>query len=309
MRLVNLRTLTAQCREVMSGITTWSRDPSGSDESTNGELRSTRRPDDCNMRSTRSRTSPSVSTRSVGCGMPWRATKILSGALIQISSTDSSSKYGWSGPNPVRVAMASLAVRASSASNGNAPPRARSLYLCTSSCTYCSAMPSLDRSTPSRRTRSRTRSAMIETAWDMSTSVPRIWKRHPELSTGSKLRELTARDSVDGVPFMKTTLTTDTRAEPDVRQLHRAEHRPRELPALVVFQRNNPTKVGNSGVGRDRSRATPARPRGSAATRRAARHPARSRSAPKHRGATAPDAAQSSQPPAPPSSRSAAAPQ
>ena len=40
----NLRMLTAQCRRVMSGITTCSRQPSGSIASTNGVDRSTRRP-------------------------------------------------------------------------------------------------------------------------------------------------------------------------------------------------------------------------------------------------------------------------
>ncbi len=49
--------LTAHAARVMSGIATCSRDPSGSDASTNGELRSTRRPVDCSIRSTRSRTS------------------------------------------------------------------------------------------------------------------------------------------------------------------------------------------------------------------------------------------------------------
>ena len=92
MRRVNLRMLTAQCRRVMSGITTCSREPSGSEASTNGELRSTRRPEDCSIRSTRSRTSASVSTRPVSSGTPSRATKIASGALIHISSMSGSSR-------------------------------------------------------------------------------------------------------------------------------------------------------------------------------------------------------------------------
>ena len=46
MRLVNLRILTAQCRCVISGMTTCSRDPSVREASTKGELRSTRRPVD-----------------------------------------------------------------------------------------------------------------------------------------------------------------------------------------------------------------------------------------------------------------------
>ena len=42
----NLRMFTDQCRRVMSGITTCSREPSGSIASTNGVDRSTRRPED-----------------------------------------------------------------------------------------------------------------------------------------------------------------------------------------------------------------------------------------------------------------------
>ena len=72
----------------MSGITTCSREPSGSVASTNGGDRSTRRPDGLSIRSTRSRTSSAVrivrgelGDRRRGRRTPW------SGSLIQISST------------------------------------------------------------------------------------------------------------------------------------------------------------------------------------------------------------------------------
>jgi hypothetical protein len=58
------------CAIPASGMTTCNREPSGSDASTNGELRSTRRPDDWSIRSTRSRTSLSVRTSGVSSEMP-----------------------------------------------------------------------------------------------------------------------------------------------------------------------------------------------------------------------------------------------
>jgi hypothetical protein len=127
MRCVNLRMFTAQCAWVTSGITTWRRLPSGSDASTKGEDKSTRRPDDCSMRSTRSRTSPSVSATEVSSGTPLRAMKTRSGPLIQISSISGSSKNGCSAPKPVSVATICRVVCASSASSGTDPPSARSL--------------------------------------------------------------------------------------------------------------------------------------------------------------------------------------
>ena len=127
MRLVNLRMLTAQCRCVTSGITTCSLDPSGSEASTKGDERSTRRPVDCSIRSTRSRTSVSVSSTVVSSGTPLRAMKTFEGPLIQISSMSGSSKNGWSTPNPVIEATISRAAWCSSTSIGREPPRARSL--------------------------------------------------------------------------------------------------------------------------------------------------------------------------------------
>ena len=69
----------------MSGITTCSREPSGKVASTNGEERSTRRPDDFSIRSTKSRTSSAVRIVLVSSAVPPRATKILLGSLIQIN--------------------------------------------------------------------------------------------------------------------------------------------------------------------------------------------------------------------------------
>lgn len=81
-----------QCSRVMSGITTCKRDPSASTASTNGELRSTRRPDVFSIRSTKSRTSSSVSKVVVSSATPSLAMKTLFGSLIQISSTRGSSR-------------------------------------------------------------------------------------------------------------------------------------------------------------------------------------------------------------------------
>ena len=94
----NLRMFTAQCARVTSGMATCRREPSGSDASTNGEERSTRRPECCSIRSTSSRTSRSDSTTVVSSGTPSRATNTRVGELIQISSTVGSSKNGCSGP-------------------------------------------------------------------------------------------------------------------------------------------------------------------------------------------------------------------
>jgi len=55
-RTRNLRMLTAQCRRVMSGMTTCKRLPSGSSASTKGWLTSSRRPLERSIRSTRSAT-------------------------------------------------------------------------------------------------------------------------------------------------------------------------------------------------------------------------------------------------------------
>ena len=99
-RTTNRLTLTAQCSRVMSGMATCSRLPSGSIASTNGLLRSRRRPDTRSMRSTRARTCASSMTTVVSSLRPSRAMKMRSGALIQTSSTVGSSKNRCSGPNP-----------------------------------------------------------------------------------------------------------------------------------------------------------------------------------------------------------------
>ena len=84
----------------MSGITTCSREPSGSVASTNGEDRSTRRPEDFSIRSTRSRTWSAVSKVLVSSAVPPRATNTLLGSLIQISSTVGSSRKRLQRPEP-----------------------------------------------------------------------------------------------------------------------------------------------------------------------------------------------------------------
>ena len=95
----------------MSGITTCSREPSGSIASTNGVDRSTRRPEDFSIFSTRSRTSSAVRIVVVSSCTPRRAMNTLVGSLIQISSTVGSSRYFCSGPKP---ATASNTCRAAS---------------------------------------------------------------------------------------------------------------------------------------------------------------------------------------------------
>ena len=70
---MNFRMFTAQCRRVMSGMATCRREPSGRAASTNGIDRSSRRPEDFNMTSTRSCTSSSVRTMPVSSERPDRA--------------------------------------------------------------------------------------------------------------------------------------------------------------------------------------------------------------------------------------------
>ncbi len=122
----NRRTLTCQCSRDTSGITTCRREPSGRDASTNGDERSTRRPEDLSMRSTRSRTPSAVRIVGVSSLTPSRATNTLPGSLIQISSTRGSSKYGCSGPNPATSSTMRLAVRSTSSSGGSPAAIARS---------------------------------------------------------------------------------------------------------------------------------------------------------------------------------------
>ena len=93
-------------RRVMSGMTTCRRLPSGSIASTNGVDRSTRRPEVFSIRSTRSRTSPSVEDRSWSARCdPLRATKTRPGSLIQISSIVGSSSNRCSGPKPATAVV------------------------------------------------------------------------------------------------------------------------------------------------------------------------------------------------------------
>ena len=91
-REVCLRMLTAQCWEVMGGMTTWSRCPPASWASTKGLDRSRRRPEARSIRSTRTVRSSLSRIVVVSSGRPERATKTRPGALTQISSMDSSSR-------------------------------------------------------------------------------------------------------------------------------------------------------------------------------------------------------------------------
>ena len=93
-----LRILTAQCSAVISGIVTCNLEPSGSRASTKGCERSKRRPLHIRARSTIFLTSSPVSSRFVSSLRPFRATKIRSGELIQISSILESLIKGKSGP-------------------------------------------------------------------------------------------------------------------------------------------------------------------------------------------------------------------
>ncbi len=122
----NFRTLTAQCRRVMSGMTTWSREPSLSVASTNGLDRSRRRPLACNISSTRSWTRCSLSTVLVRIGLPALATKTLSGWLIQISSTSGSSRYGCNGPKPTTRSATAFATCSGASRGGMLAVRPRS---------------------------------------------------------------------------------------------------------------------------------------------------------------------------------------
>jgi hypothetical protein len=110
----------------MSGMATCSREPSGSIASTKGVDRSTRRPDDFSIFSTRSRTSSAVRTVVVSSCTPWRATKTLVGSLIHTSSTVGSSRYGCSGPKPATASNTARAAWPWSSIGGRVPVVLRS---------------------------------------------------------------------------------------------------------------------------------------------------------------------------------------
>ena len=156
------RMLTAQWRRVTSGITTCSRDPSGSSASTNGWLTSTRRPLERSIRSTRSCTWGSVSTTVVSSLRPSRAQNTRDGSLNQISSTLGSSKSRCSGPYPATVSCSSCARALTSAYDGSSvPPTATSSS--TSRIAARTARGSASGSVPRSRTSARTRSTT--TSW------------------------------------------------------------------------------------------------------------------------------------------------
>jgi hypothetical protein len=106
-------------------MTACSRDPSGSVASTNGSLRSSRRPLVRSIRSTSSATSASASTVVVSSLWPRRATKTLPGSLIQTSSTSGSSSHRCSGPKPATVSSTARATSPGSPTGGSAEDSAR----------------------------------------------------------------------------------------------------------------------------------------------------------------------------------------
>ena len=164
-RTVNLRTLTALNPRLMPSSTTCSRWPSGSIASTNGWLRSMRRPELLSIRSTSSCTCAWVSTRLVSSWRPCRATKTRSGALIHSSSTVGSSRNGCSGPNPLTRATSSPTAAATSGTGVTCPVRLRSsCSRTTPSAIRRTSAASRWGSTPSRRTASRTRASRTSTS-------------------------------------------------------------------------------------------------------------------------------------------------
>ena len=100
---MNLRIFTAQCSCVMSGMTTCSREPSGSWQSTKGWDKSSRRPEDLSMRSTSPATSAASSLMWVSSLWPPRAQNTWCGELIQISSTLGSSSSCCRAPKPATL--------------------------------------------------------------------------------------------------------------------------------------------------------------------------------------------------------------
>ena len=141
----------------MPSRTTCSRWPSGNIASTNGWLRSIRRPLDLSIRSTSSCTCAVVRMVVVSSCRPARATNTRDGSLIQISSTSGSSRYACSGPNPATRATSSPTTPLASATGATTPVRLRSSCArTTSSARWRTSATSRCGSTPSRRTASRT---------------------------------------------------------------------------------------------------------------------------------------------------------
>ncbi len=166
-RRMNLRMLTAEKPRLIPSSTTWRRCPSGSIASTNGRLTSTRRPLDLSIRSTSSVTCAVVSIRLVSSWRPLRAMKTRLGSLIQISSTDGSSRNGWSGPKPETRATSSPTTESTSGTGATAPVRLRSsCSRTTPSASRRTTEESRCGSTPSRRTSSRTCRSSSSTSWE-----------------------------------------------------------------------------------------------------------------------------------------------
>ena len=169
---MNLRMLTAMWARVICGITTCSRDPSGNMASTNGVLKSMRRPDVRSIRSTRSATWSAVRITVVSSERPRRAMNTRPGSLIQISSTVGSSSSGCNGPNPATRSSTARAASFGSPSGGNDDVTARFWYsVTTSSSSRPNATVSSAGSRSRRRTSSRTSSSTICNA--VATLAPR----------------------------------------------------------------------------------------------------------------------------------------
>ena len=120
--------LTAVKPRLMPSSTTCSRCPSGSIASTNGWLRSIRRPERLEHPLHQLLDLRLVSTRLVSSCRPWRATNTRLGSLIQTSSTAGSSRNGCSGPNPPTRATSSPTSASTSATGATSPVRLRSSW-------------------------------------------------------------------------------------------------------------------------------------------------------------------------------------
>ncbi len=161
----NLRTLTAMCRRVISGMTTCRRDPSGRAASTNGSDKSMRRPDVRSIRSTNSYTWLGARIVVVNSVRPRLAMNTLPGSLIQISSTSGSSNQRCNGPKPATESRTERATSRSSPTGGSEEDSARSPYSAMTSSTISRTWSgSRTGSTPRRRTNSRTSDSMTSVA-------------------------------------------------------------------------------------------------------------------------------------------------
>ncbi len=158
--------LTDQCRRVMSGITTCSREPSGSIASTNGVLRSTRRPVVLSIRSTRSRTWPSVEDRrgQLGPAAPGdeHPARLVDPDLLDRRVVEVALQRAEAGDRVVHRRGSAGRGRPAAAASRSAP--ARRSRATTSSTSRRTASRSATGSSPRRRTSSRTSASTVSTA-------------------------------------------------------------------------------------------------------------------------------------------------